>query len=217
MREVNGGASDESARTSLKRGASPSRFAVLEMGRDSKLAAKERAAAMERSPDHRVTKAATQAERWVTAALRARARASKRSNTQPFTDVQSSAVPVHNPKARPTAYCKELQRRCTQSAFTPHGRRSGAGERSQRGCGWQLPAEGQKHQTLSFYAQRVAVLCLRPRLHPCCTLLRSVFACRARCMGRWGAHGSGLRMQASAAQPRNKINLLAPLCDFLHL
>ena len=78
MREVNGGASDESARTSLKRGASPSRFAVLEMGRDSKLAAKERAAAMERSPDHRVTKAATQAARWVTAALRARARASKR-------------------------------------------------------------------------------------------------------------------------------------------
>ena len=40
MREVNGGVSDESARTSLKRGASPSRFAVLEMGRDSKLAAK---------------------------------------------------------------------------------------------------------------------------------------------------------------------------------
>ena len=60
MREVNGGASDESARTSLKRGASPSRFAVLEMGRDSKLAAKERAAAMERSPDHRVAKAAIQ-------------------------------------------------------------------------------------------------------------------------------------------------------------
>ena len=72
MREVNGGVSDESARTSLKRGASPSRFAVLEMGRDSKLAAKERAAAMERSPDHRVTKAATQAARWVTAALRAK-------------------------------------------------------------------------------------------------------------------------------------------------
>ena len=33
---------------------------------------------MERSPDHRDTKAATHAARWVTAALRARARASKR-------------------------------------------------------------------------------------------------------------------------------------------
>ena len=33
MREVNGGVSDESARTSLKREASPSRFAVLAMGR----------------------------------------------------------------------------------------------------------------------------------------------------------------------------------------
>eukprot|EP00439_Symbiodinium_sp_Y106_P037051 s2299_g4.t1 len=50
MREVSGGVSDESARTSLKRGASPSRLAVLEMGRDSRLAAKEREAAMERSP-----------------------------------------------------------------------------------------------------------------------------------------------------------------------
>ena len=45
MREVSGGVSDESFSTSLKRGASPSRLAVLEMGRDSKLAARERAAA----------------------------------------------------------------------------------------------------------------------------------------------------------------------------
>ena len=41
-REASGGTSDESARTSLRRGGSPSRLAVLEMGRDGKLAAKER-------------------------------------------------------------------------------------------------------------------------------------------------------------------------------
>ena len=40
----------------------------------------------------------------------------------------------HKPKARATAYRKELQRGCPQSAFTPHGWRSGAGKESQRGC-----------------------------------------------------------------------------------
>ena len=59
MREVNEGASDESARTSLKRGASPSRLAVLEIGSDSGLAAQERAAAMGKNPHHGVTKVAT--------------------------------------------------------------------------------------------------------------------------------------------------------------
>ena len=41
---------------------------------------------------------------------------------------------MHKPKARATAYRKELQRGCAQSAFTPHGWRSGVGKESQRGC-----------------------------------------------------------------------------------
>ena len=63
-REASGGDSAKSARTSLRRGASPSRFAVPEMGRDSSL-----------DPDHRPTKAATHAARCHVARARARARA----------------------------------------------------------------------------------------------------------------------------------------------
>ena len=59
MQQTKPPTSDESARTSLKRGASPSRLAVLEIGSDSGLAAQERAAAMEKNPDHGVTKVVT--------------------------------------------------------------------------------------------------------------------------------------------------------------
>ena len=57
-REARGGDSAESARTSLSKGHSPSTLAVLEIGKESKLAAKDLAAATDNNPDHRPTKAA---------------------------------------------------------------------------------------------------------------------------------------------------------------
>ena len=54
-REARGGDSAESARTSLSKGDSPSTLAVLEIGKESKLAAKDLAAATGNNPDHRPT------------------------------------------------------------------------------------------------------------------------------------------------------------------
>ena len=53
--EARGGDSAESARTSLSKGDSPSTLAVLEIGKESKLAAKDLAAATDNNPDHRPT------------------------------------------------------------------------------------------------------------------------------------------------------------------
>ena len=78
-REARGGDSAESARTSLSKGGSHSTLAVLEIGKESKLAAKDPAAATVNNPDHRPTKAAMVAARCRRRAVRARARANNRT------------------------------------------------------------------------------------------------------------------------------------------
>ena len=77
--EARGGDSAESARTSLSKGGSPPTLAVLEIGRESKLAAKDLAAATGNNPDHRPTTAAMVAARYRGRAVRARARANNRT------------------------------------------------------------------------------------------------------------------------------------------
>ena len=77
--EARGGDSAESARTSLSKGDSPSTLAVLGIGKESKLAAKDLAAATDNNPDHRPTKAAIVAARCRGRAARARARANNRT------------------------------------------------------------------------------------------------------------------------------------------
>ena len=57
-REASGGDSVESASTSLSKGGSSSTLTVLEIGKESKLAAKDLAASTANNPDHRPTKAA---------------------------------------------------------------------------------------------------------------------------------------------------------------
>ena len=78
-RLASGGGGGESARMSLKGGNSPSTLAVPVRGRDSRLAAKERAAAKERSADQRRVKAEMAAAREGGGADRARHLASKRT------------------------------------------------------------------------------------------------------------------------------------------
>ena len=73
-REASRGDSAESARTSLGKGGSPSTLAVLEIGKESKQAAKNLAAATANNPDHRPTKAASKG-----GAVRARPRANNRT------------------------------------------------------------------------------------------------------------------------------------------
>ncbi|OLP93157.1 hypothetical protein AK812_SmicGene24960 [Symbiodinium microadriaticum] len=78
-REARGGDSAESARTSLSECGSPSTVAVLENGKDCKLAEKDLAAATDINPDHRPTKAAIVAARCRRKAVRTRARANHRT------------------------------------------------------------------------------------------------------------------------------------------
>ena len=67
-----GGLRAESAKMSLKRGGSPSTLAVAVSGKERRLAAKARAAAVERKEDHQQTKAATAGSREGAGAGRAR-------------------------------------------------------------------------------------------------------------------------------------------------
>ena len=76
-----GGGSAESARRSLRRGASPSTLAVAASGKERRLAAKDRAAAKASSADHRRESADVTVARVATGAARARDRASSRTNS----------------------------------------------------------------------------------------------------------------------------------------
>ena len=76
-----GGGSAESARRSLRRGASPWTLAVADGGKERKLAAKDRAAAKASSAGHRRASADVTAARVATGAARARDRASSLTNS----------------------------------------------------------------------------------------------------------------------------------------
>ena len=89
-REARGGDSAESARTSLSECGSPSTVAVLENGKDCKLAEKDLAAATDINPDHRPTKAAIVAARCRRKAVRTRARANHRDEVSSFSTPASA-------------------------------------------------------------------------------------------------------------------------------
>ena len=163
MREANGSVSEQSARTSLKRGASPSRFAVLEMGSHNKLAAKERAAGMERSPDHRDTKAATHAALWVTAALGARARVSKRMKA-------AASALQRPPTSRVGAlFCPAcFSQRCSSGAAFPALVRTGRSKRRDRSVNGKLRASRQRQAVGDHLdAALIMSVCLDARTRTC--------------------------------------------------
>ena len=116
-----GGCSEESARTSLRSGMSPSTLAVPDKGRERRLAAKVRAAAKARSADQRNTKAAVHAARWAGRAARALLRARSLTNSaawglqRPPTSMPSTTNRQRRPEAS-SGYARALARSATRKA-----------------------------------------------------------------------------------------------------